>query len=110
MCTARSGNSLVWGEGPEAPSSGQGLVMGAVAVRRRPTSALLSLLENTPVTGVGGMGVSCPALSPNLHPTQLGGLSRDRMIRGSFRGGEGGRGGPSPPLIKYRPLGVKVNL
>ena len=26
------------------------------------------------------MGVFCSALSPNLHPTQLGGLSRDRMM------------------------------
>ncbi|CAI8001681.1 hypothetical protein GBAR_LOCUS3251 [Geodia barretti] len=54
--------------------------MGAVAARRRPSSALLSRFENMPVTGVGGMGLSCSTPSPNLHPTQLGGLSQDWMI------------------------------
>ena len=47
-------------------------LMGAVAARRRPSSALLSLLENTPMTGVGGMGVSCPALSPKPTPNSVG--------------------------------------
>ena len=47
-------------------------LMGAIAARRRPSLALLSLLDNTPVTGVGRVGVSCPALSPKPTPNSVG--------------------------------------
>ena len=57
------------GGGARGPFLWVGL-MGAVAARRRPSSALLSLLKNTPVTGVGGDGRVLPRTIAKTY-TQL---------------------------------------
>ena len=66
-----------------SPANGQGFKTGSNVHFRGWTIAyqktFQSLLKNTPMAGIEGMGMPCPALSPNTHLTKLGGIVSDGM-------------------------------